>query len=1502
MADKTPFLKQGGSFLGSSSVNSTANKTFLQPEKPFLSPQPAREAFLKPEEPFLKPETPFLSNNTSSTYKKNPIPNYHFDYNDPYEVNSALDALINTEAKRRTYGDWVDDNILNWMAGTVVAQADVLWKQGLKPLLGGAYYGFKDNGLAGMLSGLGTGAQAAALNTLNNVQETLDVDSRLVKPYVIESLYNSGIDVGSHTKGNVGEAYKQAWGVGDRGLVNYDYDTGNIFTDIASEMLSSPLNWVTFGSKALAKSAVQKGTSAAAKVTPTVTKTANKKVTQLITKEFLRNDKPAVEVLVELFERTPDAVNGNVFRNKALNKILKSVPEDDILQYANDLQVGLSSTVLDSLSKLNIGRKGYQYVDKAQLALFKSVFGDKIVAGKAISKYSKPIIKQASDAAKTVFQGQLGQKLGMQQVKYVQKAVLDANGIPVVDVVDEVYDVLTNVERYDAAVVDATTQATVFGAKGQRTPKIKRPLKDFIHTPETLESFERIEQEALSRYADDNLLKEQLIHDAAADIINKGIPANVRSMLSAEKQADIMREVEQYGGLPESRAFRNLTKEVDPSTGLEEWFVTYDYYKAPSLPGVQNIKDVPKEFITQVEDWVEQAPTYFRDIPAPREADIMRYLKDAMSRTIEETEGLVSYRNRPKGSKGFEIPYIYTAQANKRFSYMIETGLGELRLGMMNPKSVPEGKLPHIQRTLQLFKKLAERKGVATELVYDYLRAVLYLTRTNLYPSQWELVSKQILAEFPGAADIVYAALKDKVSAKALVEHYEQAAKGVSTLRRFTDFTTTQMNPSTGRRIYQQVLKKEIPRMVTEAVPDGDLLPPKTVREFNRYFTNLYRTGFLTNPGTMFRNMLDGMLKAAMEVGDLAEFPRVFRNFLKASDYNSKYDKAIRQLLEDATSPEAIEFVSNSVGKSLSEGAMRDRMQQVFDSLLNNDEYVQRYLDGLPLDVFRTIHDFRMQGDGISGGLSAELRKAIETFTGEDFKAKSRDSFFYRVVYGNPYVKFMMGTGEKLERALRLGQLVTHMDDGVDFIDAVKKIEKAQFNYNKKSAFEKTWETVFPFTGFKFRNFKFYAEKLLQSGKLSSAMMDVLTPILDLDETTSEELYTNPVLRYQVLNGTVRFGDPVLDPTDETQRRYLQQYFKLNPSILDAYGTLFNPASAFMWDTLLPMFKTLIETKGDITTEDFINALPVLGTLNQRYKNVANNFKATGNFMQLIPSMVSTIKTYIPFDPQNFNPDASEEQVKMWYAQYMSLGLPEAYNPYRYYPQFSKIAPDFDPNNIDPNASEAFVKQWYARYKDKNLPEKYNPYLYYPEYSGFKAVDPNNLDPNATAVDVKRMFAYYKINELPEEYNPYLYYPQFSNFKAVDPNALDPNATEADVQRMYAYYKNNKLSEQYNPYLYYPQYSKARKGVTKTVAGDPTYQNFKNAYDTQLEFLTPTARIRNANRIYRLSRPQNFYKNMYTSTGASRMAMRMGKTSSRNLKYRVADIQYQFSRLWYYIK
>jgi hypothetical protein len=191
--------------------------------------------------------------------------NFYSDYNDPYQLNSVADAVLNNEAIKRASEGW---GIFSWVGEVpllknIGAIVDVAYNTGIKPILKGDW-------------------KAAGVNALMNLGETLDIIANPVKGLLMEG----------------GSGFIKGLGVGKDGRVNYDWDTGSWIADIGLELVSDPLNWISFGGKAVISAGAKAGAKEAmSEVTEKLVREAAQQLAEQAGKELTE------EVIQELTER-----------------------------------------------------------------------------------------------------------------------------------------------------------------------------------------------------------------------------------------------------------------------------------------------------------------------------------------------------------------------------------------------------------------------------------------------------------------------------------------------------------------------------------------------------------------------------------------------------------------------------------------------------------------------------------------------------------------------------------------------------------------------------------------------------------------------------------------------------------------------------------------------------------------------------------------------------------------------------------------------------------------------------------------------------------------------------------------------------------------------------------------------------------------------------------------------------------------------------------------------
>ena len=237
---------------------------------------------------------------------KKEVENFYSDYNDPYQLNSLADAILNDEGIKRAAEGW---GWFSWVEKAPVlrnigAIVDVVYNTGIKPILKGDW-------------------KATGVNALMNLGETMDVIANPVKGLLMEG----------------GSGFIKGLGIGKDGRVNYDWDTGSWVADIGLELVSDPLNWISFGGKA----AISAGAKAASKeamseVTEKLVREAAQQLAEQGAKEFTE------EAIQELTER----INKKLI--KSAQKTLVDITTDTIQEEAEKAvkalaKKGVKSTV-----------------------------------------------------------------------------------------------------------------------------------------------------------------------------------------------------------------------------------------------------------------------------------------------------------------------------------------------------------------------------------------------------------------------------------------------------------------------------------------------------------------------------------------------------------------------------------------------------------------------------------------------------------------------------------------------------------------------------------------------------------------------------------------------------------------------------------------------------------------------------------------------------------------------------------------------------------------------------------------------------------------------------------------------------------------------------------------------------------------------------------------------------------------------------------------------------
>ena len=188
---------------------------------------------------FLPVNTKYLSNTTNG-----------------FAMNSYADALFNKEASRRLWEGTILDHdtvlggILNatGVTSTIINPLAVTWNTIAKPIGGSIKMALeKPNDNFGFWDGLSAGLSTAAVNSLINIGNTLDIVANPVKGAIIESIYGDGASAGFQ---------RGLFGDSEYGRKQYDWAdyVDNGLLAFGLEIISDPINLISFGTKTAASS------------------------------------------------------------------------------------------------------------------------------------------------------------------------------------------------------------------------------------------------------------------------------------------------------------------------------------------------------------------------------------------------------------------------------------------------------------------------------------------------------------------------------------------------------------------------------------------------------------------------------------------------------------------------------------------------------------------------------------------------------------------------------------------------------------------------------------------------------------------------------------------------------------------------------------------------------------------------------------------------------------------------------------------------------------------------------------------------------------------------------------------------------------------------------------------------------------------------------------------------------------------------------------------------
>lgn len=366
----------------------------------------------------------------------------------------------------------------------------------------------------------------------------------------------------------------------------------------------------------------------------------------------------------------------------------------------------------------------------------------------------------------------------------------------------------------------------------------------------------------------------------------------------------------------------------------------------------------------------------------------------------------------------------------------------------------------------------------------------------------------------------------------------------------------------------------------------------------------LFKVSVLTSPGAVMRNTVDSYLKNVEELG----VANATTYSYKAMVLRHRWYKCYKEII--LNSQFELNFVNgnwwdNAVHLYFN-GAERNGMDELlFSSLYEffNEGPSSAILQDLELvKNYRTAYTFGT-GEAVASVPNLKKwyntnKKAINPKTFEQQASNFISKMFGTLIYPNVYV----------EQVNRLAMFLKYSDDGLLNVSQIyKRIADTHFDFTYKNNFHKMMELLIPFYSFTKDNVLFWLRVADNNPQFFKRIMDMLTPAMDLDDYSVEELRKNRSLVNQI-----RTGQIVIKPDADLT-------LKLNPSFLDVLNVFTNPVEALEQRLVSPAALALKHAEQflvqnqyggyEITNGDILNMIPVIGTVKVRAEAAKRNLE-----------------------------------------------------------------------------------------------------------------------------------------------------------------------------------------------------------------------------------------------------------------------------------------------------
>lgn len=357
-----------------------------------------------------------------------------------------------------------------------------------------------------------------------------------------------------------------------------------------------------------------------------------------------------------------------------------------------------------------------------------------------------------------------------------------------------------------------------------------------------------------------------------------------------------------------------------------------------------------------------------------------------------------------------------------------------------------------------------------------------------------------------------------------------------------------------------------------------------------RTLVSVYKIGALVNPGTWTRNMLDSIIKNIEATGNLNIAPYYF----KAAKSLDAFDKHAAQLAK-----------ARENGLVLTEADIQAYFKNCKD--LSYDEYTELK---------------QLMGIAVFGGESKTFTKLEKEHQAEQLKTWYKDGSIDARTYNkyntsavlrsaaSTFLKPMSWT----ENVARYAMYYALKDQGFGINKIANKIKDTHFDYSNKSAFEHSVEGLIPFFTFQRRNLNYWLDVATEHPSFLVQLSNVMSPLIDIDQYSPEELGDDNLVQYHVLAGNIKLTDNI----------YINASFSFMDAftrITDALGSLkdsvFNPLQIVLDAALQGAADRAYRTDNELLSNWMQNAFGLKMTDEQiraKYGEWTDNFYKLTNY------------------------------------------------------------------------------------------------------------------------------------------------------------------------------------------------------------------------------------------------------------------------------------------------